>query len=447
MARLVSLAVLLALIVGLGIMFFQVIAPFLLPLFLAGMLAILCQPIFCRILEKTGQRRQWAAGLTTFGVLAVVLVPILVGTVIASIQLYQFARRQLRERDWDETFTHIRMDIVEPSLTRLQDYLPEGMGPSDIDLPQLQEQIKTNASAMLQGLAERTVGFVASTLGVLGTFVSLMIATLMFVIALYYFLADGPALLAASEELIPVQIAYQRELRDQFARAVRAVMLATFLAALGQGFATAVILFLAGTGHFFTFFILSTLTAMIPLLGTWLVWGPCAIWLGYHGHWGAASFVAVAGLLVVGLLDNVIRTYVLHSDVKLHPLLAFVTVLGALQVMGLWGVFIGPIIASCLHALIKIFNTELRQFSKERFAAADVPTSVLPQVEETFADELSGHTGKQGVNGGPGPSAFSSGAGVPPVMEVVEQDHRRDAGATAVGGTPRPPKRKRKSKR
>jgi hypothetical protein len=57
---------------------------------------------------------------------------------------------------------------------------------------------------------------------------------------------------------------------------------------------------------------------------------------------------------------------VLHSNVKLHPLLAFVSVLGGIQVMGLWGIFIGPIVASCLHALIKIFNTEIVAFSEER---------------------------------------------------------------------------------
>jgi hypothetical protein len=82
--------------------------------------------------------------------------------------------------------------------------------------------------------------------------------------------------------------------------------------------------------------------------------------LGIEGNWGAAIFVAAFCLIVVGFLDNVIRTWVLKSDTSLHPLLAFVSVLGGLQVMGLWGVFIGPIVACCLHSLIEIFNTELK---------------------------------------------------------------------------------------
>ena len=102
-------------------------------------------------------------------------------------------------------------------------------------------------------------------------------------------------------------------------------------------------------------------------MGSWLIWLPCAGWLMYQGHWGSAIFLILVGTLVIGTMDNIIRTYVLQSDAKLHPLLAFVSVLGGLQMMGLWGVFIGPIVASCLHALVQIFNAELKAFSKEKF--------------------------------------------------------------------------------
>ena len=65
MVRLVSLSVLLALIIFLGITFFHVIAPFLLPLFLAGVVTILFQPVFRYFLSRTNQRVRVAAGLTT----------------------------------------------------------------------------------------------------------------------------------------------------------------------------------------------------------------------------------------------------------------------------------------------------------------------------------------------------------------------------------------------
>ena len=90
------------------------------------------------------------------------------------------------------------------------------------------------------------------------------------------------------------------------------------------------------------------------------------------------------GSVVVGTMDNVIRTYILQSDARLHPLLAFISVLGGLQMMGLWGVFIGPIVASCLHALVKIFNTELKEFSNEKFSPVTQPA---PKIDDNQDDK------------------------------------------------------------
>jgi predicted PurR-regulated permease PerM len=124
--------------------------------------------------------------------------------------------------------------------------------------------------------------------------------------------------------------------------------------------------FYYGFGNFVIIFILATFASMVPLFGTWLVWGPCVIWLAVQGVWVPAILFLLIGVGVIGTMDNLIRTYVLQSDAQLHPLLAFVSVLGGVQVMGLWGVFIAPIVASILHALIVIFNTEISVLTTER---------------------------------------------------------------------------------
>ena len=159
-------------------------------------------------------------------------------------------------------------------------------------------------------------------------------------------------------------------------------MLATFLAAIGQGLATALCLKLAGFNYFFVLLALSTFAALVPMAGTPLVWIPAVIWLSIESNWGAAIFVAAFCLIVVGFLDNVIRTWVLKSDTRLHQLLAFVSVLGGLQVMGLWGVFIGPIVACCLHSLIEIFNSELKS-ATELAGAESLSTAATESKSET----------------------------------------------------------------
>ncbi len=399
MARLVSLIVLTVLIVFLGITFFQVISPFLLPLFLAGVLALLCQPIFRYFLSKTNNRAHWAAGMTTGSILAIILVPMSVGTFIATVELYTFAQERFDPQQWKPAYTKFRERL---DADHLIDRLYESFSPPPAEEEQhedwasrrdrFHEQVETNlranSKAALDRVAERTMGFAASTFGVLGKLLAGFIGLMMFVVALHYFLADGPTLLKAARELIPVHQDYQQELITKFNKVIRAVVVATFAAALGQGIATAIALYFF-VGHFFLLSVVCTLTALIPLIGTWLVWGPVAIWLAVEGHWFSAAFLTAYGTVVIGLMDNAIRTYVLHSDAKLHPLLAFVSVLGGLQTMGLWGIFVGPIVASCLHALVQIFNSELKAFSEEKFAGSttDPAEEKAPPDSETAEPE------------------------------------------------------------
>jgi predicted PurR-regulated permease PerM len=369
LARIVSLSVLTTLIVFLGITFYQVVAPFLMPLFLAGIFTILFHPLFEYFVRRTKGRVRVAAGLTTATVMLLILVPLLAGTVVAALQIYAITTEGVVAQNWSEMLEQWGQDWNNEQLfARLQPILPAELTLDEFAQQRnaFEERLLENAQESLRVLAGRTLGLAGATLDLLGGLAALLIGFLMFGIALYYFLADGPALLSAAEGLIPVHADYQRQLLQRFEKVVRAVVLATLVSAIAQGLATATLLYLAGIHHFFIVFVVTTCTAVIPLAGTWVVWGPCAVWLVWQGHYGAAVFVFLVGALVIGTMDNIIKTYVLQSDAKLHPLLAFVSVLGGLRAMGLWGVFIGPVVASCLHALMEIFNVELKAFSAER---------------------------------------------------------------------------------
>ncbi|QDT45982.1 putative inner membrane protein [Gimesia alba] len=414
MVRLVSLSVILCLILFLGITFFRVIMPFLLPLFLAAVVAMVSQPLLNYFVKRTKGHVRIAAGITTTIIVSAILVPLCVGIFLGSLQIFTTVVNTLDEANWKKTVQTVRekVEISNDKFHQLIDwsnqYLDKEIGPLEQDKGQKQtesveEFIRKNLQATLVPIAKRSLGFAASTVGLLGSVFSALIAWVMFIIALYYFLADGYSLIESTQSLIPVHVDYQKRLIDQFQKVVRAVVLATFLAAIGQGLTTAIALYLVGFDHFIIFLILATITSLVPLLGSWLIWVPCAGWLMYHGHWGAAIFLTVVGTLVVGTMDNIIRTYVLQSDAKLHPLLAFVSVLGGLQMMGLWGVFIGPIVASCLHALVQIFNTELKAFSHEKFqnqgllevagGAGDESTSeATTQTEQPAASDETSNT-------------------------------------------------------
>ncbi len=474
-ARLVSLAVILTLIIVLGVTFFRIVAPFIMPMFLAAVLAILCQPLYRYFFERFGRRRARAAGLTTAAVVSVVVIPTVVGISLGVLQLYTFAQNNLADGQWRETVRyaderfHIRELIMRwqdfqdsislssdeqsdsaegaspASTDAAESTLPVAptesvpsvasatsaerpAGPAVVDSPatstaenaattpadgaaeeglrpetppaakseehrvaieameQKGEQLRLGLRQAIEKLVQLTLtpNAAFSTVNVMTAIAWWVVAQFTFLFAFYYFLADGSDLMEYAEALIPVRIENQRRVVQEFVVSVRAVVSATMLAAGAQGLATSLVLWAMGFGNFFINTILATLLALIPLAGTWLVWGPCAIWLAAGGHWGQFVFLTIYGMLFISLLDNVIRTYALNSDAKLHPLLAFVCILGGIQALGLWGVFIAPVVACCLHALVKIFNQEIVDLSRvyggrvkpRTLRADDVPESL-----------------------------------------------------------------------
>lgn len=404
MARVVSLTILSTLIVILGLTFFRVLAPFVLPLFLAGVTTLLVQPVFQKLIVRFQGRVRVAAGVLSVGVLLAILVPLTVGTLLASLELYTIANTVTDEQFIEQATKTIKgktgdLDaLIDRAVDYANSYLPANRQTSKIEA---RTMVRSKLRESLTGIGDRSLGSLGQTVSttvsktvdivgqLLSATVAILVALTIYVISLYYFLADGPELLSAAEALIPVHVDYQRDLLNEFAKAVRSVVLATFMAAIAQGVATTVALEVLGFGHLLVILILSIVFSLIPLAGAWLVWAPFAISLFASGHWIQGTLLTIYGLVVVGMLDNVVRAYVLNSDTKLHPLLALVSVLGGIQTMGLWGIFIGPIVASCLYALIRIFNTELFALSRERFGLALVAPSVSDEHATPASDQSS----------------------------------------------------------
>ena len=179
MNRFISLTVLLVLIGLLGSTFYQVIAPFLLPLFLAAILSVLCQPVHLYFLRKLGGRSAWAAALTTTAFAVAVVVPLVIGTFIGTIEFYNLADRQW-DGDWRKGFDLLWQRVVVPSLERLRPFLASDFSEQTIAAWQVRFTAELQTLAMQLG--EKTFKLASSTVEI---FVSLVVGGCIFVAALY----------------------------------------------------------------------------------------------------------------------------------------------------------------------------------------------------------------------------------------------------------------------
>jgi len=114
------------------------------------------------------------------------------------------------------------------------------------------------------------------------------------------------------------------------------------------------------------------LLSMIPMLGAFLVWIPAALYLMAIGRWPMAIFMTVWGGLVIGMIDNVLRPKLVGQRARLHELIIFFAVLGGLQVFGVLGLFVGPVVAAIALALVEVFRkANLAADSREGMTASD----------------------------------------------------------------------------
>jgi predicted PurR-regulated permease PerM len=244
--------------------------------------------------------------------------------------------------------------VPEPTETGKKTTAPEVPDATDKILSDATEKLKE----WLTPLALKTPAFIG------GFFINAFIT----VFALYYFLADGTDLVAATTELVPIDSKYQRQLVAKFVEMSRAVATATLVTAIIQGILAAIGYYFAGLDGVVLLMILTAFAAFIPIVGSSIVWVPCALWLIAGDHLAAGIVLAAWCLVMAMTVDNVVKPMILHGQAKLHPLLALLSVLGGVAAMGPIGIFVGPMAVAFLQTGLRMLNLELDSFRRAQVA-------------------------------------------------------------------------------
>lgn len=360
MPRVVSFIVLVVILLVIGGLFIAVMAQFLLPIFLAVVCAVIFNPLNLWLIEKF-QGRNWAAALlTTLAVLVIVLVPL---TLVSFFAVQEVQARFFPDAAaaggpsqlLDEDQLHDMVDEFAREARRLA-------AAWGVTVPSDKELVAAVAGWLQSVVAPLALGGVQLVLSVV---IGLAIMT----ISLYYFLLDGPNMIASIMRLSPLDDRYERQLVRQFGTISRAVVLSTLLSAAVQGVLAGFGYWLTGVPMAFLLASLTALLALVPFVGAAAVWVPCCLWLYFADHPIAGTFLLIYGAGVVSMSDNVVKPLVLSGHANLHPLLALLSVLGGVQALGPIGILVGPMAVSFLQALLVMLNSELEEFGKPETAA------------------------------------------------------------------------------
>ena len=207
--------------------------------------------------------------------------------------------------------------------------------------------------ARLKGVSGQIAG---QTLGFLGGLASFFIQMFFVVFTMYYFFKDGENISRTIRDSLPLE----REQADGIISRTREVIDASVYGVLSiaiiQGILGGLAFWVLGLPSAIIWGVVMTFLSMVPMLGAFLVWVPGAIYLALTGHWAKAVMLAVWGTLVIGMVDNFLRPKLVGSRTRLHELLIFFAVLGGLNVFGVLGVVLGPVVVAITLALVDVYK-------------------------------------------------------------------------------------------
>jgi predicted PurR-regulated permease PerM len=335
--RMLVVLVVLAVALTLAIM-----KPFWQAFFLAAVLAAALGRPMEWLSRKLRGRRSLAAAFLTLAVLLAVVIPlaglttILVGQVADGVQ-------------W------LRETIESEGVWGLIERLP---GPAQNAAREVLEAIPRPRQQLQQLAGQQGKQAAAAVGGALAATGTVLFQTLMMLIALFFFLADGARLLGWLERRVPLRAGQFRAFVEDFRQTSVSVLLASLGTAAIQAGAAFVGYVIARAPNK-TFLLLATfILALIPAVGGSVMVIAVGLLLLATGHPVAGIFLVAWGAVVVSLSDNLARPYLLKGGMELHGGLVFFALLGGLAMFGGIGLLVGPLVLTFLVAVLNLYRRE-----------------------------------------------------------------------------------------
>ena len=330
------------LLITVSLAFGWILLPFYGAILWGCVIALLFAPVYRWLLLHMKHKRTPAALLT----LAIALVMVIVPFAIVSAALTHEAMlvyNRVQAGQWNPAlYFHRLFDALPDSMMVLLDRF----GLANFDT--LQRRLTAAVTEGSQFVATRAFSIGQGTFGfVINLFVTTYIA--------FFLIRDGEALARTMRHAIPLAPDHKKELVAKFATVIRATVKGSLLVAAIQGVLGGIAFWFLGVGAALLWGVLMGFLSLVPAVGSALVWLPVAIYFLVTGAtWQGITLLAY-GVLVIGLVDNLLRPTLVGKDTRMPDYVVMVTTLGGVAVFGINGLIVGPAIAAMFIAVWHIY--------------------------------------------------------------------------------------------
>jgi len=349
---------------------FFVFRYFLLTFTVAASVALMLAPAQRGLTRGLGGRGGVAASLLVLACVVAILLPLVVFIVILTQQAtaaFEWVRPHLEpaafEKLWRKT--------PPARYPFLMAWVRESSGAA---VPAASEALSRLTNAVNGFLQLAIVQFVAG-----------LMDTIVFTMLLFFLLRDGPQLRDVLRGISPLTRGQETEILVHLSKTVKGVMQSMVIVPVAQGIVALIGFWVFGMPSPVLMSVFIFFSAMIQLIGTPLVWIPAGLYLFFWASPATGIGMLLYGALVISTMDNIIKPIILKGAAQIHPMLAFLSVLGGLYAFGAKGIIAGPVVLSLVLSAYRIYRYDILRWRQEEEDSASAVLAEAPVREPTPA--------------------------------------------------------------
>ena len=327
---------------------YLILLPFIDTLILAIILASIFNPLQVNLNRRLNGRKNLAALIIALIITFAIAIPVFVFT---STLVAQGLDTVNRTNEWVRA-GKLQQLVQDPRiseyLAKLQERFPF--------IEASKTDIANDLLYLSRDMGQFLLGKVAS---ILGNVASLVVHFFVMIFIAFYLVRDGGEMVSSIRSYLPLRAEQEDRIINGIRVVAKSVLLGTFLTAICQGLVGGIAFEIL---HFPGLFwgTMTAFASLIPLVGTYLIWVPLALYLVLLGQVKSAVFLAVWSITLSGIIENFIRPFLMKGKSKMPPFYIFLAILGGVQYFGLKGVLYGPLILSFAMIMLFIYGVEYR---------------------------------------------------------------------------------------
>lgn len=314
---------------------FQLIAPFIPAFTWALALAVMFAPLYRWLITKV-KRPNLAATICVLLAALIVVMPVMfvadriIGEAASGAKIIQSI---VDSGEWQRVFA------AHPRIAPIGQWIER-----QFDLPEI---VNSTTSWLTSTAASFVQGSVLQLIDLVLTFY-----------ILFYMMRDRSAALKSLRFLSPLSEADMNKMFVGVSDTVHATIYGTLVVAVVQGTLGGLMFWWLGLPAPLLWGTVMALFAVVPVLGAFIIWIPAAVFLFFEGSEGKALLLTLWGTIVVGGIDNLIYPILVGRRLKIHTILAFISIVGGLIVLGPFGLILGPVIFTVTRLLLEIWSQQ-----------------------------------------------------------------------------------------